>query len=261
LLELQRVQGVLVHVQERTADGWCGGRAMSASAAPTPSADKPSDVLREYDAVLRYEAPFLIEKLLKERVVGTQEEGESLFTEVKRFLVLSKAAPDVLWNVYSARIDKVWHEFVLFTREYIEFCQRSFGGYVHHSPSNAPEAPSDRTSVESSTFRTFQAQYQALFGTPLPDSWFDERNVGLASRVLYDGVGRTTVSIEDGIAMLIDADGAVMLSVSDIAADALEFICRNGDFYVRELPGDLTAEERVGLISTLVEHRLLRVAP
>ena len=49
--------------------------------------------------------------------------------------------------------------------------------------------------------------------------------------------------------------------VNDIARDALEFISCTGAFYVRELPGVLTDEEKVGLVATLVEHRVLRVAP
>jgi hypothetical protein len=233
---------------------------MSASSSSAASAETHGDALRQYDAALHYEAPFLIEKLVKERIVGTQEEGKALFTEVKRFLVLSRVVPSVLWNVYSSRVDEVWHQFVLFTREYIEFCHRSFGEYIHHSPSNAPE-PLNNSNVEPSTFPTFRSQYQALFGVPLPNCWLDERNVTLSGRVIHDGAGRTTVSIEDGMAMLIDVDGTVVLSVSDIAAEALEFMCRNGTFYVRELPGDLTAAEKTGLVSTLVEHRMLRLAP
>src|SRR4029453_16710680 len=108
------------------------------ASAGEKSSRKQADLLREYEAVLSYEAPFLIEKLLKERIVGTQEEGEALFAEVKKYLVMCQAEPDVIWNVYSARVDKVWHEFVLFTREYAVFCQGLFGRYLHHSPSNAP---------------------------------------------------------------------------------------------------------------------------
>ena len=37
---------------------------------------------------LTYEAPFLIEKLVKDCVVETPEEGEELFTEVKRWIAL-----------------------------------------------------------------------------------------------------------------------------------------------------------------------------
>ncbi|SIT58661.1 hypothetical protein BQ8794_550004 [Mesorhizobium prunaredense] len=49
--------------------------------------------------------------------------------------------------------------------------------------------------------------------------------------------------------------------INDIARDALEFISCTGSFYVRELPGTLTDDEKVGLVATLVEHRVLRVAP
>src|SRR5262245_59456329 len=107
-----------------TYGGSGGGWPMIASTATEELADRQVDLLSEYEEVLRYEAPFLIEKLLKERFVATQEEGEALFSEVKKYLVMCKAAPNVLWNVYSARVDKVWHEFVLFTREYAGFCQR-----------------------------------------------------------------------------------------------------------------------------------------
>jgi hypothetical protein len=216
--------------------------------------------VEQYDGALHYEAPFLIEKLLKERIVDTPEEGEALFTEVKRFLVLSRLDPGVAWNVYSARVDEAWHQFVLFTREYVEFCHRYFGRYLHHNPSNAPE--SLRTEgVEPSTFRSFRFRYLALFGVPLPDPWFDEKSVTLARRVIYDGARSPLVSIEGGMVTLASADGTVLFSVSEIARDALDFMRRTGTFYVRELPGDLTEEEKVGLVATLVEHRLLRVAP
>ena len=31
--------------------------------------------------------------------------------------------------------DDLWHEFILHTREYSAFCQKAFGGYMHHTPS------------------------------------------------------------------------------------------------------------------------------
>ncbi len=39
----------------------------------------------------------------------------------------------------------------------------------------------------------------------------------------------------------------------------MRFIATTGAFYVRELPADLSDEEKVALISTLVDMRLLRV--
>ena len=30
--------------------------------------------------------------------------------------------------------DDLWHEFILYTREYDAFCRRAFGGFLHHAP-------------------------------------------------------------------------------------------------------------------------------
>ncbi|MBE2319063.1 hypothetical protein DVA67_024020 [Solirubrobacter sp. CPCC 204708] len=34
----------------------------------------------------------------------------------------------------SEVVDVAWHEFILRTREYTEFCERAFGHYLHHTP-------------------------------------------------------------------------------------------------------------------------------
>jgi hypothetical protein len=38
-------------------------------------------------------------------------------------------------------IDDMWHTFILFTREYAEFCQCYFGRFMHHAPNVAQEKP------------------------------------------------------------------------------------------------------------------------
>jgi hypothetical protein len=50
------------------------------------------------------------------------------------------------------------------------------------------------------------------------------------------------------------------MSVNAFARAALAFIARTAAFHVRELPGELTDEEKIALIATLVEYRILRVA-
>ena len=52
--------------------------------------------------------------------------------------MLSQVDRTTAWRMHSLRVDEVWHQFVLFTVEYVTFCKRYFGRYVHHSPSNAP---------------------------------------------------------------------------------------------------------------------------
>lgn len=34
----------------------------------------------------------------------------------------------------SQVVDDLWHEFILFTRDYADFCQRAFGQFLHHTP-------------------------------------------------------------------------------------------------------------------------------
>jgi hypothetical protein len=58
---------------------------------------------------------------------------------------------------------------------------------------------------------------------------------------------------------LMDGEGRALLSVSAVAENALRFIANTGAFYVREVPGDLTEEEKVALVSALVELKVLRV--
>jgi hypothetical protein len=213
-----------------------------------------------YEPILRFDAPYLIAKLVKDRIVDTADEGEALFTEVKRFLILSYTDSDVSWSMYSARVDETWHQFVLFTSQYVDFCYRYFGEYLHHNPSNAPEVPG-RPELKPSTFEGFRARYESFFGEPLPDVWLDDRSVSLSRRVINDNAGRSRVSVEGDMACLASPGGRVDIVVNDIARDALEFISCTGSFYVRELPGLLLDEEKVGLVATLVEHRVLRVAP
>jgi hypothetical protein len=43
--------------------------------------------------------------------------------------------------------DDLWHEFILHTREYQDFCKRAFGDFFHHTPA-AVLAPAQRASNE-----------------------------------------------------------------------------------------------------------------
>ena len=34
----------------------------------------------------------------------------------------------------SQAADDLWHEFILYTKNYEQFCAKAFGGFLHHSP-------------------------------------------------------------------------------------------------------------------------------
>ena len=208
---------------------------------------------------LDFEAPYLIEKLLKDRVVDVAEHGVALFTEVKRYLVLNQVDRTRAWQMYSLRVDEVWHQFVLFTVEYFAFCDKYFGHYVHHAPSNAPDPGFGHRPPEAS-FAEFADRYQEIFGLELPEIWNDSTSISPHRRVLNDRTAQLTLDLADNMVDLIGRHGQVLLSVNDIAWEALQFVLDTGAFYVRELPGGLTDDERIGLIATLVDMKLLRVS-
>ncbi len=207
---------------------------------------------------LDHDAPFLIEKLVRDRVVDTADEGEALFTEVKRYLVLNDVDRSRTWKMYSLRVDEAWHQFVLFTVEYAAFCRRYFGRYLHHAPSNAPD-PGVGPRAPEATFTEFADRYRELFGVPLPDVWVDASSVAPHRRVLNDRAGQLRLETDGERVDLFGRGGAVLFSVNAVGLEAMRFIASTGAFYVRELPGDLTDDEKVALISTLIDMRLLRV--
>jgi hypothetical protein len=214
----------------------------------------------DLEGAVAYDAPFLIDKLLKDQIVQSRHEAEELFGEVKRYIVFTRVDTSKDWDMYSLRVDEVWHQFILYTAEYSEYCHRFLGRYVHHKPGNAPEPPASVRRSPAS-FSEFRTSYEEYFGRPLPEVWDDSMSVTMQRRAINDRAGRLTVRRQDDVVELINAEGEVLFSVNELAFEAISFIAGLGAFYVRELPGNLTPEEKVALVSVLVGSRLLRVAP
>lgn len=233
-----------------------GRRAMTVGGIAVTA--RTADVA-DFTYALNFAAPYLVEKLLKDGVVESAFDADALFTEVKRYLVLTRLDPHISWQMYSTRVDEVWHQFVLYTGEYAQFCERSFGEFVHHRPNNAPATPSG-AQMQHASFHAFADRYREVFVQELPDQWFDERSVTIDRRVINEKAGRLTTSESTDRVSVVDDTDRVLFSVDSLAAEAVRFLVATKTFYVRELPGDLTDDERIGIVATLVAQRLLRVA-
>ena len=83
-------------------------------------------------------------------------------TEVVRFLNLIAYHKETLTP--SKQVDEVWHEFILFTKLYIDFCTNHFGRIIHHHPGGTKEK-------NQAKFRNTIERYQTHFGTPEPYFW------------------------------------------------------------------------------------------
>lgn len=74
---------------------------------------------------------------LKHRVMTRyphfSEDGfEGVLFELKRYFVLNLILPRV--PMFSEACDDVWHEMLMFTRDYQRFCEQIAGTCIHHTP-------------------------------------------------------------------------------------------------------------------------------
>nr|VFK28978.1 MAG: hypothetical protein BECKMB1821G_GA0114241_10444 [Candidatus Kentron sp. MB]VFK35596.1 MAG: hypothetical protein BECKMB1821I_GA0114274_11308 [Candidatus Kentron sp. MB]VFK77372.1 MAG: hypothetical protein BECKMB1821H_GA0114242_11298 [Candidatus Kentron sp. MB] len=93
--------------------------------------------------------------------------------EFKKFLTLVKSGQKPL-AIPSSAVDDIWHAFILYTPQYRQFCEKTFGFFVDHQP-NSVETP-----VPTAAVSNFYTEYEKHFGTPDP-IWFEDFDEGTAS--------------------------------------------------------------------------------
>jgi hypothetical protein len=67
----------------------------------------------------------------------TREQQAQVFEALREYFLLCHSSPNEMVSMPSLVVDDAWHEFILFTRDYLEFCQQAFGRYLHHTPAYA----------------------------------------------------------------------------------------------------------------------------
>jgi hypothetical protein len=217
---------------------------------------------RDIEALLAFQAPYLVEKLTRQQMVPTADEARALFDEVKKFLVLQCDAGACYIPVFSRRVDEVWHQFVLYSIEYRQFCLRFFGGYLHHAPALGA-ANSEQFGRQPMDFAEFESRYQQVFGE-LPDLWHDDLFLLPSTRLLRGHLAERVYlrHQDDKVELVWDRDPERILVRVDARGErALQFILDHGTFFVRELPGLLDPAEQLALCVPLVAHHFLWVAP
>lgn len=74
---------------------------------------------------------------LKYRVLQVHPDMSSakfdcLFFELKRYFLMTSVLRSV--PMFSPQVDVIWHEMLMFTREYEQFCKQFVGYTIHHEP-------------------------------------------------------------------------------------------------------------------------------
>lgn len=102
------------------------------------------------EEALSYDGAEIVERFLRRFDVSNVEAAE-LFQDIKRWLWLigsarmdrlnrSEGIPEqMVIDGPTLILDKMWHNFVCFTKEYAFYCEEKFGGFIHHVPMSSSQ--------------------------------------------------------------------------------------------------------------------------
>ena len=107
------------------------------------------------------DSPILYDKIANACSIERSEVANAL-REVLRFLSL--IARYNMRLTPSHTVDLAWHEFILCTRLYADFCRRHFGRFIHHHPGGKREENHDQ-------FRQTIKLYNLRYGKAVERFW------------------------------------------------------------------------------------------
>jgi hypothetical protein len=107
--------------------------------------------MKTLNQVLSYEHPAVVRRFQKDHPQKA-DRAEQLFKDLLTFFWASKKhqqdkeknpQDEALKFVFimdeeMKDIDHIWHVFLLYTQDYMEFCHEYFGEYLHHKPDVVP---------------------------------------------------------------------------------------------------------------------------
>lgn len=92
--------------------------------------------MNKIEFILNYQFNPLLLNRVKERLQCSDTHINIIVEALKdyliaRFISLNTDSPVTM---PSSSVDELWHEFIIFTRDYYYFCNEVYGQYLHHDP-------------------------------------------------------------------------------------------------------------------------------
>ena len=116
------------------------------------------ETLKPIPEILGYHHQRVIDRYTIDYGVSA-EEAQRRFRAFKEFMVVCAVKPGP--KVTSEPIDRMWHTFLLFTKDYKSFCEEYLGRFINHEPF---ERASPETYLET---REFAKQYLGVLDESL----------------------------------------------------------------------------------------------
>lgn len=80
-------------------------------------------------------------RLAARRPELTEVQRGEVFSALIDYFAICNTAGRRLVAMPSQVVDDAWHEFILFTRQYDQYCRKAFGRFLHHTPAEAMSSP------------------------------------------------------------------------------------------------------------------------
>lgn len=91
--------------------------------------------LRREEFIRNYRWPAgLLERLEKQHAGFERKDSALVSRGLRQFFLAYLRSGTRFVSMPSQIADDLWHEFILYTREYQSFCRKAFGGFLHHTP-------------------------------------------------------------------------------------------------------------------------------
>jgi hypothetical protein len=81
--------------------------------------------------------PGLLDKLGQKHPALAGEDTALISRGLRQFFLAYLLGGKKFVAMPSRIVDDLWHEFILYTREYEQFCAKAFGRFMHHTPAVA----------------------------------------------------------------------------------------------------------------------------
>jgi hypothetical protein len=90
----------------------------------------------------QYQIPDAVVDRFRQKHPDLNRAQETLVRDgLQQYFQICQRARGRFVSMPSQVVDDLWHEFILFTRDYRNFCRNAFGRYLHHTPVEAMSSP------------------------------------------------------------------------------------------------------------------------
>ena len=91
--------------------------------------------LRRIEFIRAYTLPAgLFDRLRKQRPTLSIKDCQLVSHALRQYFLTYLKSDRQFVSMPSQVVDELWHEFILYTKNYEQFCQQAFGDFLHHTP-------------------------------------------------------------------------------------------------------------------------------